>query len=78
MYRLKFFAILIITQAFAQAFATVNVIYNPEDSVEIERWLSEAPWENTQRAYLIFCKQNDRQALCCPYIGKERQRMPHN
>ena len=43
MYRLKLFAILIITQTFAQAFATVNVIYNPEDSVEIERWLSEAP-----------------------------------
>ncbi len=65
MYRLKFFAILIITQAFAQAFATVNVIYNPEDSVEIERWLSEAPsGKDTQRVYLIFCKQNDRQALC--------------
>ncbi len=56
MYWLKFFAILIITQAFAQAFATVNVIYNPEDSVEIERWLSEAPSGKTSLPYILQTK----------------------
>lgn len=54
MYRLKFFAILIIIQAFAQAFATVNVIYNPEDSVEIERWLSEAPSGKTPNELTLY------------------------
>ncbi len=54
MYRLKLFAILIITQAFTQVFATVNVIYNPEDSVEIERWLSEAPSGKTPNELTLY------------------------
>ena len=54
MYRLKLFAILIITQAFTHVFATVNVIYNPEDSVEIERWLSEAPSGKTPNELTLY------------------------
>ena len=71
MNRLKLFAILIITQTFAQAFATVNVIYNPEDSVEIERWLSEAPSGKTPNELTLYFanKMIDR-----PYVAHTLER----
>lgn len=44
----------VLTQAFNTAAADGDVIYSPEDSTEIEKWLSEAPSGESARGLTLF------------------------